>query len=318
MPPKGKKKNFQSGIVYSDKYLVDIGDHVFPVEKYRLIRDKLIKTKFIQPVQILEPPPATRDELLLVHTAEYLDDLEQLRLTHRTMFSELPLTREIVDAYILSAGGTILAGRSALNEQNNISGKAGIGIHLGGGFHHAFADRAEGFCYTNDIAVGIRVLQNEGKIHKAMVVDCDLHQGNGTAHIFQMDDSVFTFSIHQENNYPIKQKSDLDIGLSDAADDTLYLTELSRVIPQKYDDFQPDLVIYVAGADPYKEDQLGGLSLSKKGLKKRDELVIYSALERNIPIVIVLAGGYALRTDDTVDIHTNTCLIALAGINFEF
>jgi len=183
------------------------------------------------------------------------------------------------------------------------------------GFHHGFADHAEGFCYINDIAVGIRTMQKEGRIEKAAVLDCDLHQGNGTAHIFQDDASVFTYSIHQENNYPFKQKSDLDVGLLDFIGDDEYLAHLQKEVPHVLDSHKPQLVIYVAGADPYKNDQLGSLQLTLKGLQERDRLVFSECLKRGIPAVSVTAGGYARQVSDTVLIHYGACAAAhdLAG-----
>ncbi len=254
----------------------------------------------------VEPRPATHEQLLAVHTGEYLEDLEKLRWTERTRYSELPLTRPIVHAYILAAGGSIEGARIALTEP------AGLCVHLGGGFHHAFADRAEGFCYINDIAVAIRGMQKEGRIQRAMVVDCDLHQGNGTAHIFESDPSVFTLSIHQENNYPLKQRSDCDIGLEDYANDREYLDALKDAMLPAMERHQPDLLVYVAGADPYYDDQLGALRLTKEGLRERDTLVLGEASKHHIPTLVVLAGGYARKLSDTVDIHVGTCEVALA------
>ena len=293
-------------VVYTDKYRVNIGPHVFPTEKYAMIQNRLLEQGLITRHDIIESTSPTQEQLLLVHTPEYLDDLKNLRATARTLRSELPLTKEIIDAYILCAGGTIQAAEFACKNK-------GCGIHIGGGFHHAFPAHAEGFCYINDIAVAIRVAQRAGWCTRAFVVDCDLHQGNGTARIFQNDPSVFAFSIHQENNYPVKEKGDLDIGLPDGADDQTYLTQMRTVIPSRLDEFKPDLVIYVAGADPYQYDQLGGLRLTKDGLKKRDELVIGYCHEKNIPLVIVLAGGYARDINDTVEIQATTCA---TGIRF--
>jgi len=287
-------------LTYSDAYVVDIGAHVFPVAKYPLVVAELVRTCGVGRKEFEEPLVPTREQLLLVHTSAYLDDLTQLRWTPATARSEMPLTAEIARGSILSAGGTLLAAREAV-------ARRGFGVHVGGGFHHAFADHAEGFCYINDIAVAIRVLQKEGLIQRAAVVDCDVHQGNGTAHIFRNDPSVFTFSIHQENNYPAKQKSDLDIGLRDGATDAEYLKAMAGVIPSRLDAHKPDLVIYNAGADPYKEDILGGLALSKEGLSRRDDMVIAYCAERRIPIASVLAGGYARDTNDTVEIHVATC-----------
>jgi len=294
-------------IIYSSRYEVDIGPHVFPTRKYRLVREQLLARGDALETDFLEPLPASREALLTVHTPGLIDDLENLRWSHRTRNSELPLTRPIVDAYILAAGGTIGAARHAL-----AAGSGSVCAHLGGGFHHAFADHAEGFCYINDIAVAIRVMQREQRIERAMVVDLDLHQGNGTAHIFEHDESVFTISIHQENNYPIKQRSDIDVGLDDFTGDDQYLARLQEVFPSSAERHRPELLIYVAGADPYCEDQLGALRLTMEGLKKRDEHVLAHAVRLGIPTVVVLAGGYARKVNDTVDIHAQTVRLARA------
>ena len=288
--------------VYSEKYTVNLGEHVFPVQKYRMVYQRLASEGLITPDNLFLPTFPERRDLLLVHTPEYLRDLENLTFSPRTMFSEIPLTRKIVEGYKLFAGGTILAGQKALEK--------GMAIHLGGGFHHAFPSRGEGFCYINDVAVGIRRLKRDKLIEKALIVDCDLHQGNGTAFIFQEDRSVFTFSIHQENLYPMKEKSDLDIGLPDFTGDEEYSTKLSSELRQIWQSFKPDVVYYLAGADPYEDDQLGQLKLTKAGLKKRDNWVISKCLEKKVPLVILLAGGYAFRVEDTVDIHCHTCRIA--------
>lgn len=288
--------------VYSEKYTVNLGEHVFPVQKYRMVYQRLASEGLIIPDNLFLPAFPERRDLLLVHTPEYLRDLENLAFSPRTMFSEIPLTRKIVEGYKLFAGGTILAGQKALEK--------GMAIHLGGGFHHAFPSRGEGFCYINDVAVGIRRLKRDKLIEKALIVDCDLHQGNGTAFIFQEDRSVFTFSIHQENLYPVKEKSDLDIGLPDFTGDEEYLAKLSSTLLQIWRNFEPDVVYYLAGADPYEDDQLGQLKLTKAGLKKRDNWVISKCLEKKVPLVILLAGGYAFRVEDTVDIHCYTCRIA--------
>jgi acetoin utilization deacetylase AcuC-like enzyme len=288
-------------IIFSDQYEVNIGAHVFPNQKYRLVLDRL---REIHPdIPLFKPSPATQEDLLRVHTPSFLDDLRTLRWTEGTIRSELPLTHEIVNSYVLGAGGTILACDKAIDNR--------IAVHLGGGFHHAFSDRAEGFCYINDVAVAIRHLQKEKRIEKACVIDCDLHQGNGTAKIFEDDHSVFTFSIHQENLYPVKQNSDVDIGLPEFTKDDVYLEHLQNHIPRILDEERSDLVLYLAGADPFKEDQLGALRLTKEGLKKRDEYVLGECRKRKIPAVVTLAGGYAVNTDDTVEIHLNTCLASI-------
>ena len=294
--------------IFSEKYYADIGVHVFPIKKYLFVHQKLATEGIIEQ-NIIEPKPASADDLQLVHTQQYIDDLLNLKWTPSTMRSELPISQEIVDAYLLATGGTILSAREAM--------KDGIAVNIGGGFHHAFPDHAEGFCYINDIAIAIRRLQQEKAIRKAAVVDCDLHQGNGTAYIFHNDPSVFTFSIHQENNYPVKQRSDIDIGLDDYTNDDEYMKHIQRVVLKILSEFQPDFLLYVAGADPYMDDQLGGLSLSIDGLKRRDKFVISECIERGIPIAIVLAGGYAVKTEDTVEIHCNTCRIAYELSSFK-
>jgi len=293
--------------VYSERYCTNFGPHVFPTEKYRLIKEKLLSEGLAKEEEIIEPPEVSLDDIRLVHTEEYLQDMLNLRWTSRTIRSELPLTWEIIQFYFLAASGTILTSRLALEEK--------IAFHIGGGFHHAFPNHAEGFCYVNDIAIAIKKLQKEERIKRAAVIDCDLHQGNGTARIFQDDQSVFTFSIHQENLYPIKERSDWDIGLLDFTGDEVYLNHLREAVPKIYDSHQPELVLYVAGADPYQDDQLGLLQLTKEGLKERDEIVIDEGYKRDIPIAVVLAGGYARKVSDTVAIHTNTAKVCLAILN---
>jgi acetoin utilization deacetylase AcuC-like enzyme len=289
--------------IYSQKYEMDFGTHVFPTQKYRMVKEQLLALGWVKDEDIIEPPSPNIDDIRLVHTKEYIDDLLNLRWTQRTMRSELPLTWQIIEGYFTACAGTVLTCQLALED--------GICVHIGGGFHHAFPDHGEGFCYVNDIAVGIRKLQNENKIERAAVIDCDLHQGNGTARIFQEDKRVFTFSIHQEYLYPIKEQSDWDIGLDDFAGDATYLAHLRYAVPKILTDHKPQLVIYVAGADPYKDDQLGTLQLTKEGLEERDHIVIDKCREEKIPLAIVLAGGYALKIEDTVAIHVNTCKVAL-------
>jgi len=289
--------------IYSHNYYVDFGPHVFPIAKYRLIYERLRRQLHLPESQFEHPWPATHEQLLRVHTPEYLADLEQLRFTERTAYSELPLTREVVELFRLVAGGTIRAALLALEQE--------AAVHIGGGFHHAFADKAEGFCYLNDLALGVRECQAQGKITRAMVIDCDLHQGNGTAKIFAGDPDVFTFSIHQDDLYPVKQQSDLDIALPNHVQDEEYLGLLRTHIPRALDEFRPELILYQAGADPYRDDQLGDLSLTIAGLRRRDEIIFTLAKARNIPLAVTLGGGYAYNTDDTVAIHVNTCSAAM-------
>jgi acetoin utilization deacetylase AcuC-like enzyme len=290
-------------VVYSPDYECDIGMHVFPTEKFRLVRDALLAKGRVASSEVVEPEMAPREDLLLVHDPAYLDDLDDLRWTPRTRMSELPLTHDIVRAYKLAAGGTTLAARQATAQ--------GFGINLGGGFHHAYSDHAEGFCYLNDLAIAVRVLQRDHLVRRASVVDCDVHQGNGTAAIFRDDPSVFTFSIHQEMNYPVpKERSNLDIGLENGTGDAEYGERLARGLERVWD-FAPELVLYQAGADPFLEDLLGGLALTRAGLEARDRRVLEGCAQRDIPVVVTLGGGYARDRDDTIAIHVRTCEMAL-------
>lgn len=292
-------------VIYSDEYVVDLGTHVFRSDKYRKLKERILKEKLFKEVEFIEPIPATDEELSLAHSVEWIEKLKIGTLSLSELYRlELPYSNELWKMAVLSVGGTILTCKLAVKEK--------ISFHIGGGFHHAYPEHGEGFCALNDIAVGIRVCIKEKLIEKAMVVDCDLHQGNGTAKIFENDPSVFTFSIHQEDNYPIpKEKSSLDIGLYSGAEDEEYLDSLKKNFPELYMKFSPNLVVYVAGADPYKYDQLGGLRLTKEGLRERDRIVIEGASTLSIPVAIVLAGGYAYDVNDTVDIHFNTFLEAL-------
>lgn len=299
-----KRMSLTAAFIYSDLYYVNLGEHVFPVEKYRLVYERLFHEGFITPENTFFPSLAEPEDLLLVHTANYLKDLDNLSPSSSTMFSELPLTREIVQGYRLFAAGSILVAEKAMER--------GIAIHLGGGFHHAFPSRAEGFCYINDVAISIKKHKKLSRFEKVLIVDCDLHQGNGNAFIFKKDPSVFTFSIHQEDLYPVKEESDLDIGLADFTGDDVYLHLLEEALQDIRKKFSPEIVYYLAGADPYRGDQLGNLTLTKEGLMERDRLVIGSYVKRSIPLVILLAGGYAVKVEDTVEIHCNTCRIATA------
>lgn len=288
-------------LVYSKDYAVDIGDHVFPTLKYKLIRDLLLKDPSLKErLEFVSPKPARDEDIISAHDRSYLNKLVNGTLSREEiMRMELPFSRQLVNASILCCGGTILATQIALTDS--------LGIHIGGGFHHAFPDHGEGFCVLNDIAVAVKRLIKHGPVKRVLIIDCDLHQGNGTAAIFSGDRDVFTFSIHQENNYPyIKAHSNLDIGLEDGAGDDEYLRSLAENIPAIIKDFKPEFLMYVAGADPYKEDQLGALKLTKEGLVRRDEFVYKLALSASIPVAVVLAGGYAFHESDTVEIHCNT------------
>lgn len=294
-------------VIYSEGYKVDFDQHVFPVEKYHLVYSRLCQDGLINKESLVEPCFAHKESLLLVHTENYLRDLFSLKLTERTFRSEIPLTQGIVDFFLLTTGGTILACRRALEAQ-------GIAINLAGGYHHAYPERAEGFCYVNDIAVAVRSVQAQSAGLKVMIVDCDLHQGNGTAYIFKGDPHVFTFSIHQEDLYPVpKEKSSIDVGLKGGTSGKEYLEKLKIYLPSAIQAFKPDLIVYDAGADPYIKDQLGNLRLTKKDLKERDLYVLTLVRHSNIPVAIVLGGGYALGTEDVVDIHIGTVKTALVS-----
>ena len=291
-------------LVYHERYDLNLGPHVFPSQKFRLIHEMLLREGVATQKDFLRPNPATDEDILRVHTPDWLRKLKTGTLTaSEVMLLEVPYSLELVEAVWLAAGGTIMAAQSALRD--------GFGSNLSGGFHHAHPEHGEGFCAIHDVAVGIRKLQADGAVKKAMVVDTDVHQGNGTAAIFQNDPTVFTLSIHQENNYPAhKPPSCIDLNLADRADNDEYLGVLIPAMRQALDDFRPDILFYVGGADPYCEDQLGGLALTKEGLKQRDRQVFEETRRRRIPVVTTLAGGYARRVEDTVRIHVNTILAA--------
>jgi acetoin utilization deacetylase AcuC-like enzyme len=288
--------------IYSAGYYADLGTHVFPIQKYRLVYQALNERHFFEH-NLIEPEPVSTEGLLLVHHAEYVDDLLHARWTRRTASSELPISIPVINAIRLATGGTLRACEEAIQK--------GCAVNLGGGFHHAFSDHAEGFCYINDMAVAIRSLQRQRRGLRVAVVDCDLHQGNGTAFIFKDDPSVYTFSIHQRDLYPPKEDSNWDIHLRNGVGDEEYLAHLRQAVPAILEKFKPQFLLYQAGADPYEGDQLGNLRLTMEGLKERDRLVFGECRSYSIPVAAVLGGGYALNTNDTVTIHVNTCLAAL-------
>lgn len=329
-------------LVYSDAYCLPIGDHVFPAEKYRRIRERLLSNGMADLGDFMVPALASDQDILLVHKPEYVQKLKSGTLSPREeMEMEIPYSRELVDSFWLAAGGSILAARQSLLD--------GVSINIGGGFHHAFPDHGEGFCMIHDVAVAIRRLQRDDRIRTAMTVDCDVHQGNGTAAIFAGTRTaseplpsagpailgsssqasgtspsalpgkmrgahagdVFTISLHQHNNYPLyKPPSSIDVDLPDGIEDDDYLAWLDNALSSGLRQFEPELICYIAGADPYREDQLGGLSLTIDGLKRRDELVFRVARARGIPVMVTYAGGYAQNVEDTVTIHSNTVAAA--------
>jgi acetoin utilization deacetylase AcuC-like enzyme len=320
-------------LVYSEKYFLPIGDHVFRADKYRLIRERLFALGMVDDSDFLAPQPASESDVTLVHSPHYVSKLMEGSLTAREELQmEIPYSPQVVDAFMLHTGGSILAAERALAD--------GVCINLGGGFHHAFPDHGEGFCMLHDFGVAIRSLQKRKLIQRAMTVDCDVHQGNGTAVIFgrggnkatglpswadpELDGSdqrgnvrlgfckdVFTISLHQENNYPLqKPPSSIDVNLPDGCGDVEYLSWLDNALSSGLSQFRPDLICYVAGADPFRQDQLGGLDLTIRGLKLRDELVFRAARARRIPVMVTYAGGYAVNVEDTITIHANTVLAA--------
>ena len=291
-------------IIWHKDYEFDIGAHVFPTRKFRLVRDRLLEYGTISDSDTVRPDPATDEQVKLVHTQEFVSKINEDDLSYQEqMILEVPFSPALRDGMWLCAGGSILTGRKALNH--------GLAAHLCGGFHHAFADHGEGFCLINDVAIAIRVLLNEGLVERALVVDCDVHQGNGTAAIFSGDPTVFTFSMHQQHNYPpLKPPSDLDLGLENGTGDEEYLSLLHRHLPQIIESFDPQIAFYLAGADPFKEDQLGGLYLSIAGLRERDGIVIDMLRDAGVAVATTTAGGYAISQEDTVEIHCNTIRVA--------
>ncbi|HXY02843.1 MAG TPA: histone deacetylase [Terriglobales bacterium] len=317
-------------LVYSDDYYLPIGAHVFPAEKYERIYKRLIQTDVATRDEFITPQPASDQDILLVHTPQYVNKLRTGTLSaHEELQLEIPYSPELVRAFWLAAGGSILAAERALKDK--------VAFNIGGGFHHAFPDHGEGFCMIHDVAVAIRRMQRDNKISRAMTVDCDVHHGNGTAAIFAgvrtptaplpstgastlnaaakirnaHAGDVFTISLHQENNYPMwKPPSSIDVDLPDEIGDDDYLAWLDNALSSGLRQFEPELICYIAGADPYREDQLGGLALTIEGLKRRDELVFRVARARDIPIMVTFAGGYARKVEDTVTIHCNTVIAA--------
>jgi acetoin utilization deacetylase AcuC-like enzyme len=289
-------------LCYSARYHIDIGLHVFPTRKYRLVLDAVRALPgSADSVTIHEPEPATWDELALVHTTEYLGKLHDGTMTDADIAQlELPWSAEMVEGFRVMVGGTVQAALRSCAAEGG-----GMAAHIGGGLHHAFANHGEGFCPFNDVAVAVRVLQSRG-IERAAIIDLDVHHGNGTAFIFERDPRVFTFSMHQQHNYPMwKPKGSLDIGLPNGVQDASYLAALENALPTVLAS-DPGCVFYLAGADPYEDDQLGGLRLTREGLRRRDRTVIQAVRRAHLPLVIVLAGGYARNVDDTVAIHVAT------------
>lgn len=291
--------------VYDERYAFDLADHVFPTEKYRLVYENLKNTSGLSETSFVKSPFAKREDLVLLHDEGYVNKLENKTLSFDEIIRmELPFSEEVYKGFLLMVGGTITAANLALEN--------GFAVHLGGGFHHAFPDHGEGFCMLNDVAVAAKKLIEEGKCERVMIVDLDVHHGNGTAYAFKDEPRVFTFSMHEEENYPfIKPPSDLDVGLPAGTSDKKYLKILCENLTRAWSSFLPDFVFYLAGADSYSDDQLGRLSLSMNGLVKRDKAVAEKTFCHGIPICVTLAGGYAVNVEDTAKIHFNTVQVFL-------
>jgi acetoin utilization deacetylase AcuC-like enzyme len=286
---------------YCDHFVLPLPEgHKFPMAKYSRLREHVIRSGILDSSQLHEALPASWDDLALVHTAEYLRAVEHGTLPHETQRRiGFPWSPQMVERARRSVGATIQAARTAVVE--------GSAANLAGGTHHAFGDRGEGFCVFNDVAVAARVLLRERSVQRAAVIDCDVHQGNGTAAIFAGDPAVFTFSIHGAHNFPFKKEtSDLDVTLDDGATDEDYLPLLERHVPRVLQMQRPDIVFYVSGADPYEGDRLGRLKLTIDGLRRRDAFVLGQCHANRIPAVVTMAGGYATDVDAIVAIHANT------------
>ena len=286
---------------YSDHFVLPLPEgHKFPMAKYSRLRERILAEGIVWPSDLAEAPAASWEDLRLVHDTAYVDAIANGSVApdiqRRIGF---PWSPAMVERSRRSVGATIAAAHAALDD--------GVSANLAGGTHHAFADRGEGFCVFNDVAVGIRVLQRDHHARRIAIIDLDVHQGNGTASIFAGDDAVFTFSMHGEKNFPFKKEiSDLDVALPDGAGDDAYLAALVANLDAVLDRHQPDFVFYLAGADPFEGDRLGRLKLTIEGLLTRDEIVLKACRGRRLPVAISMSGGYATDIDAIVTIHTNT------------
>jgi acetoin utilization deacetylase AcuC-like enzyme len=287
-------------VFYTPRYYADIGQgHIFPIHKFELVRDKLLAEGTLRPEEIIEPDQASLEDVLLVHTEDYVSRLCSGDLTPKEgRRLGLPWSESLVRRSFYAVGGTLAATAASLTE--------GYSSNLAGGTHHAFSDRGEGFCVLNDVAIAIRAMRARKLIRRAAIVDCDVHQGNGTATIFAGDANTFTFSMHGANNYPLfKAQSTLDVELPDGTSDAAYMETLASHLPHVFQS-DPEIVFYLAGADPYRGDKLGRLALTIDGLRERDAYVLCECYERELPIVTVMSGGYGKDINDTIEIHCNT------------
>lgn len=317
-------------LIHREGFYLPFGKaHVFPGVKYKLVRERLLTTRAAQEDDFLAAQAINLDDVLQVHEAGFLDRLVNGTLSSQEIRRmELPYSKALVEATLLGCGGTLLAARQSLEH--------GVALSIGGGFHHAHPDHGEGFCMLHDVAIALRRLLRDGVIRSALVVDLDVHHGNGTAAIFPPEkfatdavlnenlscgvlvgpgmpssDGVFTLSLHQKKIYPAyKPQSSLDVHLNDGVEDQQYLDALAHAISLALDRFTPDIIAYIAGSDPYFDDKLGGLALTVEGMRRRDLHVFKTAKARGVPIFSVFAGGYARQLEDTVTLHTNTVLAA--------
>jgi acetoin utilization deacetylase AcuC-like enzyme len=292
-------------IFYTDSFAIPLPqDHSFPIGKYALLRQRIEKSPLFSQKELCIPHAASDTEICRSHDPDYLRRLNQGQLTAKEIRRiGLPWSSELVERARRSAGATVEACFAALDD--------GVAVHLGGGTHHAFKNQGQGYCVFNDSAIAVRALQVETPIKRVLILDCDVHQGNGTAALLQNDPTTFTFSIHGRNNFPYhKEKSDLDIALDDGADDRVYLDALEKGLQVSLKQAQADVAIYLAGADPYAEDRFGRLEMSKEGLAERDRLVLHYCRKAGLPVAVTMAGGYAPNIEDTVDIHFQTVCIA--------
>jgi acetoin utilization deacetylase AcuC-like enzyme len=297
-------------VFYCDHFVLPLPEgHRFPMAKYSRLRERLIADAIVDPADVHEASAAAWDDLALVHTADYLDHIACGTLPPQVQRRiGFPWSPQMAERARRSVGATIEASRAAL--------QSGVAANLAGGTHHAFSDRGEGFCVFNDVAVSARVLLREQAVRRVAVIDCDVHQGNGTAAIFSSEAAVFTFSMHGARNFPFhKESSDLDVTFEDGAGDAEYLAQLEHHLPRVLDTSQPDIVFYVAGADPYEHDRLGRLALTIDGLRARDQFVFDSCRTRGIPVVVTMAGGYADDVEAIVTIHANTIREAARNVH---
>jgi acetoin utilization deacetylase AcuC-like enzyme len=290
---------------YSDVFVLPLPpDHRFPMAKYRLLRERILAEGIVAPDDLRIPDAATDDDLLLAHDADYLDKVKSGDLSAKEQRRiGFPWSAEMVERSRRSSGATMAACRAALDE--------GIAVNLAGGTHHAFRDHGEGYCVFNDSAVAARVMQREGRVRRVVVLDCDVHQGNGTAAILAGDRSVFTFSVHGAKNFPFrKERSDLDVELPDGTTDAAYLEAVEEGARRAIAMANADLAIYLAGADPYSGDRLGRMAVSMAGLAERDRIIFGLCRENGLPVAVTMAGGYAPNVADIVEIHTQTVRLA--------